>query len=250
MSGDESVQSEPTRCHVCGGEARFAFEKGGFDIVGCAACGFLFVDPYPPEEDLVAYYASADRGTSAESYPKAQSRARRAFIKSFRFLRYLRGKTVLDVGCGGGFMVNAFRRFGADAHGLDVSQNSIDYARRHFPKCTFHCGSFDEMARRDVVFDFMFTTELMEHIPGPAGLMKMIAARSTIGTVVYVGTPDAGHPTVPENMRDWNEICPIEHIQWFNRDNMARLFGDYGFDLVKAFDKKTSALSMLFVRRR
>ena len=250
MSGDESVHPAPTRCHVCGGDARFAFEKDGFDIVGCAACGFLFVDPYPSEEELVTYYATAYRDASAESYPKARSRARRAAIKSLRFLRFLRGKTALDIGCGGGFTVNAFRRFGADAHGPDISQNSIDYARRHFPKCTFHCESFDEMARRDVVFDFMFTTELMEHIPGPAGLMKMIAARSKIATVVYVATPDAGHPAVPENMRDWAEICPIEHIQWFNRDNMARLFGDYGFDLVKAFNKKTTALSMLFVRRR
>lgn len=250
MSDDESSHPAPPRCHVCGGECRFAFEKDGFDIVRCGACDFRFVHPYPSEDDLNAYYATSYRGASEDSYPKARSRARRAFVKSFRFLRYLPGKTALDIGCGGGFTVNAFRRLGADAHGLDISQNSIAYARRHFPKCTFHCESFDAMARRDTVFDFMFTTELMEHIPGPAGIMKMISARSKIGTVVYVATPDAGHPAVPENMRDWTDICPIEHIQWFNRDNMTRLFGDYGFDPLKAFDKKTPALSMLFVRRR
>ena len=250
MQGVERDHADPARCHVCGGECRFAFEKDGFDIVGCAACGFLFVDPYPSEDDLSAYYATAYRGASADSYPKARSRARRAFIKSFRFLKYLSGKTALDIGCGGGFTVDAFRRLGADAHGLDIGQNSIAYARRHYPTCTFHCESFEAMARRDIVFDFMFTTELMEHIPGPAGIMNMIATRSKIGTVVYVATPDAGHPTVPENIRDWSDICPIEHIQWFNHDNMTRLFGDFGFDLLKTFNKTSAALSMLFVRRR
>ena len=146
-------------------------------------------------------------------------------------------------------MVDAFRRLGADAHGLDISENSIAFARRNFPGCTFYCEDFDAMAQRGLRFDFLFTTELLEHLPGPHDVMRFLAGSAKPGAVVYAATPDAGHPAVPEDFLSWGDICPPEHLQWFDRDNLARLFDDYGFDLLRQHRKKTPALSMLFKKR-
>ncbi len=245
MTSEEGVVS---KCPICGNSTNLSFMKDSYEIYKCSSCDFLFVDPYPPNNDLIFYYNNNYRGIDINFYPKARSRQRRAFFKSFRFWRYLFNKRALDIGCGGGFMANAFRRLGAEAHGMDISENSIAYAKNSFPDCTFHCESFTSMAKSDLIFDFIFTTELLEHIRGPREIMELIVSISRPGTIVYLATPDTGHESVPVDISSWGDICPPIHIQWFNQSNMALLFDNYGFKLVRTFTKKTPALSMLFQR--
>lgn len=245
--GEGTASSAP--CPACGAPSAHSGTKNDYRIFLCGDCCFLFVNPYPTPHEMTRYYATDYRGASADFYPKIKSRKRRAILRSLRFLRFAYRKKVLDIGCGSGVMVNAFRRLGADARGVDISENSIQFARRHFPDCTFYCESFDDMGRRDIRFDFMFTSEMMEHIAGPHECLRMIDALSGPGTVAYVATPDTGHAAVPDDTLTWGEICPPEHLQWFNRSNLARLFDGYGFDLLGAYRKRTPALSMLFRKR-
>ena len=43
----------PVPCPLCRTHAaRFALAKNGYDIFRCAACGFLFVEPYPGEDEI------------------------------------------------------------------------------------------------------------------------------------------------------------------------------------------------------
>lgn len=246
------MESDPVdgeKCPLCAGQSRFNCSQGAYRIFRCNDCAFLFVHPYPTPDEVNEYYASNYRGADEGFYPKLNSRKRRAFMKALRFLRFIYRKKTLDIGCGGGMMADAFRRLGADSYGIDISQNSIVFAQSNFPKCTFFCETFDEMLRHDIRFDFVFTTELMEHLPGPHDVMRFIAAASKPGTVVYVATPDAGHGQVPDDLASWSDICPPEHLQWFNQSNMAKIFDQYGFDLLTAYNKKTPALSLLFKKR-
>ncbi len=233
-------------CPLCAGHGEPAGSKNGYDILRCGACAFLFVHPYPPPDDIANYYSTNYRGADEDYYPKLNSRKRRAFVKSLCFFAYVYRKKVLDIGCGGGVIADAFRRMGADSHGLDISENSIKFARKHFPECTFYCEDFTAMARRNLKFDFMFTSELLEHLPGPHDCLRLIDAAAKPGSVVYLTTPDAGHPSVPADLLAWTDICPPEHLQWFNRANTELLFRQYGFLLIRAYPKKSPALSLLF----
>lgn len=244
MSGIMTVDT--VSCPLCGGQSGFALTKDEYNIYRCGVCDFLFVHPYPTLEEIKSYYSSNYRGASEDYYPKLNSRKRRAFVKSLRFFRYVYRKRVLDTGCGGGIMADAFRRLGADSHGMDVSDNSIKFAKKNFSRCTFYCEDFETMARRGLQFDFMFTSEVMEHLAGPHACLRFIAASSKPGTVIYVATPDSAHIAVPSDISNWTDICPPEHLQWFNQDNIERLFNNYGFKLIKSFPKKTPALSLLF----
>lgn len=238
-------------CPACiEGAPRFAFAKSGYDLYRCSLCGTLFVHPFPSEEQIARYYNDNYRSASADFYPKAGSRARRALVKSLRFLRYLRGKSALDIGCGGGFMVNAFARLGAKASGLDISEASIAYARRRFPHCQFYCEPFDRFRARGLVFDFIFSTEVLEHLAGPGEFMATLQAITRPGSHVYIAAPDAGHPAVPSDIAQWGDVAPPEHLQFFNRDGLAILFRRYGFVLEKAYKKTTPAHSVIFRRER
>ena len=170
-------------------------------------------------------------------------------LRALRFFRYVvPGKTVLDLGCGGGFMVEAFGRLGAKASGLDISAGAIAYARKHFPRGTFYCEPMPAFAARGLQFDFVFSSEVLEHVPGPDELLTTLAAVTKRGGYLHISSPEAGHKRVPANIAEWDQVAPPEHIQLFNRENARILFARYGFSLVKAYPNKKPGLSLLFRR--
>jgi hypothetical protein len=119
IAGSALVSSpiDAVACPSCArAEARSAFVKSGYPFRRCAACGLVFASPYPTAEQLAAYYNDPARTPTEDDLNKAASSGRRAALRPLRFFRYVvPGKRVLDLGCGGGVMVEAFARLGARA---------------------------------------------------------------------------------------------------------------------------------------
>ena len=229
--------------------AQPAFTKSGYPFRRCTECGFLFASPYPTDEQLAKYYNNPSRTPTEDHFSKAASRRRRAALRALRFLRYIvPRRTVLDLGCGGGFMVDAFARLGAQASGLDISAGAIAYAQKHFPRGTYYSEPMATFRARGLRYDFVFSSEVLEHVPGPNELLTTFAAVTKPGGYLFVGSPDAGHKLVPANIAEWNQVAPPEHIQLFSRENARILFARYGFTLVKAYPNKKPGLSLLFRR--
>lgn len=237
-------------CPACGtmDECLGAFRKDGWTLARCGRCQFLFVSPYPSADDLRKFYNDAYRGASSIFYPKAESRMNRARVRALKFAPYLWQRDVLDLGCGGGFIVRAFSRWARSATGLDISQGGVDYARSHFPDCTFYCEDFAAFRTRGLRFGFVFASELLEHLPGTDEFMATLTAATEPGSYVYFSAPDIGHRAVPNDVREWGDICPPEHLQFFNRANAQLLFERYGFRLHKVWNNAKPAHSLIFVR--
>lgn len=246
----EGVYGAPlgaTVCPVCKAqEARFFLVKDGYTLFKCHHCDFLFAHPYPNDAVLAQHYVHNYRSATATFYPKAADRRWRGFWRSLPLARYVVNKDVLDVGCGGGFMVEAFARLGARASGLDISENSIAYARNRWPHYSFYCESLAAFRQRGLLYDFVFSSEVLEHVPGPDEFMQTLAAVTKLGGFVYVSAPDAGHPAVPSAIETWSDICPPEHLQWFNAGNLALLFKQYGFKVHRRYKSKTPSHSVIF----
>ena len=143
-------------------------------------------------------------------------------------------------------MVEAFARLGARASGLDISENSIAYARNRWPQFQFYCETQEIFRKRQLTYDFVFTSEVLEHVPGPDDFMRTLAAVTRKGGYVYVSTPATGHPATPTDFIAWRDICPPEHIQWFNYKNLVDIFARYGFQVHKVYKNKTPAHSLIF----
>lgn len=235
-------------CLVCDSPTGLKLVKDRFNVRQCIECDFLFVHPMPSDEALADHYELDYRQATADWYPKHLDRRWRALTRSASFMPYAFGKDVVDLGCGGGQMLDALARFAKTAVGVDLSKNSIAFARRHFPKYQFFDESLEVFAKRGQRFDFVFSSELLEHLPGPHEFMKTLLAITRPAAIVYVSAPDAGHKEVPHPMRRWSDICPPEHLQWFNEHNLNLLFEKYGFAPVKRVRSSTPAHSAFFKR--
>lgn len=242
--------SETLACPACTKiAARPAFVKSGYPFRRCAECGLVFASPYPTDEQLAQYYNDPSRTPTEEHFNKAASRRRRAALRALRFWRYvIPGRSVLDLGCGGGFMVDGFARLGAEVSGIDISAGAIAYAQKHFPRGSYYSEPMATFRARGLRYDFVFSSEVLEHVPGPDELLATFAAVTRSGGHLFVASPDAGHKLVPANIAEWNQVAPPEHIQLFNRESARILFARYGFTLVKAYPNKKPGLSLLFRR--
>jgi len=94
----------------------------------------------------------------------------------------LKGKKVLDVGCGGGILTEALAQAGAIATGIDLSHDSIEAAKVHAAqvgsKAEYRYENIEEtVAKYAGQFDAITCMEMLEHVPEPG---KIIAACSRL----------------------------------------------------------------------
>ncbi len=235
-------------CRVCGStETGFFAAKDGFDYWRCADCAFVYLEPMPGAAALARQYAD-DEAIGEDAYPKARSRFRRARIKAARFVRHLRGKDAVDLGCGGGFMVEAMRLWGARATGIDANPTAIAYAAKRFPKNRYLCEDLGDFRRRDTTFDFVYSSEVIEHLPDINGFMELVSEITRPAGWVYVTTPDIGHWRVPDDVTTWDVFTPPVHVQFFTAASIRILFERYGFRVRRKFFKLKPGLQILAQR--
>lgn len=81
-----------------------------------------------------------------------------------RIIELYEPKTVLDAGCAWGFLVEAFRKRGVEAYGMDISEYAIHQVHPDIQKyCSI--GSISEPFAQD--YDLITCIEVLEHMPQP-----------------------------------------------------------------------------------
>ena len=105
----------------------------------------------------------------------------------------LAGKSVLDVGCGGGILAESMAAGGAAVTGIDASQAALATARAHSQasgmQIDYDCVTAEQMAgQHPGAFDLVTCMELLEHVPEPASVVEACAALVRPGGEVIFST--------------------------------------------------------------
>jgi len=168
-----AASAAPPSCKACHNalNARCSVgRKNDYDLLVCPACGTVTVDPFPTIEDLEKFYqAYKDK---ANYRAKEKKKVRRSLRRIKRMIRLAPGKRFLDVGCNYGFAVMAALKLGLDAHGIDIDSAAIASDKEVIGEKYFSLAPVEEFASRNLAFDMLYTSEVIEHVPTPTVLSK------------------------------------------------------------------------------
>ena len=228
-------------CQICGATAHRPFVRHqGWALFECGECGLVFLDPMPTGQDIAALYEDAYDGATAGYFAKVGAKMRRARRRCRQLARHTprpaadggRGR-FLDVGCNGGFMVEAARELDFAATGLDPDPVSLDWARAHYPANRFVSGtieSFDPGAER---FAAVYCSEVIEHAPDADRFVAAIAAAMAPGAALYLTTPDISHWRRPRDLTRWDAFAPPSHCLYFSPRNLTLLLAKHGIEVFR-----------------
>lgn len=105
----------------------------------------------------------------------------------------LAGKTVLDIGCGGGILSEGMAASGATVTGIDLSEKALGVARLHLlesgRQVDYRMISAENLAAQmPGAFDVVTCMEMLEHVPDPASIVAACASLVKPGGHVFFST--------------------------------------------------------------
>ncbi len=157
------------------------------------------------------------------------------FRRTFEALDPLRGKTVLDVGCGSGpYLVEAVRRGAQRVVGLDMAAGMIRLAQERAEaagatdRCEFRLGTFPDDAP-DEPFNYAIVMGVMDYVADPEAFLTALAKVVTEKAVLSF--PSTHWFRTPlRKVRYWIKRCPL---YFHDRDAIEAMVRKAGFKDVR-----------------
>jgi SAM-dependent methyltransferase len=215
--------------------------KNGYEVIDCAACGFVHAVPIPNEALLNDFYASKYYQSAKPDYAQqhASDRSWWNMVYGERYERFeqLLGHSgrVLDIGCGPGFFLAHGVSMGWDVEGVEPSEHASEYARQLGVKCL--TANFDATAvTRLGKYHVVQINQAIEHIPHPGRVIDLCRSLLEPGGVLCIiaandFNPLQGVARKIHGITDW-WVIPPEHLNYFSLTSLSALMERHNFDIV------------------
>lgn len=149
----------------------------------------------------------------------------------------LKGKRVLDVGCGGGLLTEGMAALGAQVTGIDLSEKPLGVARLHLfesgLQVDYRQVSAEALAAEaPASFDVVTCLEMLEHVPDPASTVRACGALVKPGGQVFFSTINRNPKAylfavigaeyilnlLPKGMHDYEKFLRPAELSRFSRE--------------------------------
>jgi SAM-dependent methyltransferase len=264
------VATEPVACAACGADAPRPYKAGmyrigdvRFDLVRCARCGLVYVNPRPTSATLEALYDDPEYythgynlGVETENYFARKDELIAQYeqtIAEYERETGMRGGELFELGSAGGFFLEAGRRRGWRVKGVELSPPAAEYSVREFG-LDIHCGLLETAPYPDASFDLALADNVLEHTLRPNEVLARLWSILRPGGHLIVIVPAYVNSAWFRGFQRMRSLLPRRflgrqvlallkfdgedsglpyHILEFDRRTLTRLLREAGFEIVK-----------------
>ncbi len=234
----ESANFKLISCEICGENAftRICEWNRLSHVVQCQKCGLQFVNPMPDQNYLERLYQQDEKSNLyylnyIEERKDRWASYRKQYNRRLDLIeKYAGGKgRLLDIGCGGGFFLQAARERGWEPHGIEIVPPFVQFAREELCLENVDKTPFEEKVYPDHHFDVVVLWDLIEHLPHPMGYLEKINKILRPGGLLILWTPNAQNAAWLKEK--WYGYTPLQHLYFFSPQTLKTLLKRSGFQI-------------------
>jgi SAM-dependent methyltransferase len=195
--------------------------------IDCSSCGYVHLIPLPFPGAIDAYYGSFDAeydNDDGNAWLKKEWQEHKLGLwdARYRFEKQLLGDgPLLDVGAGGGWFVEWWRKQGCGADGIEPSKTAREFNRNVKLYATFDeaKAKLEQVPLRSLRFSLV-----LEHVVDPAELLDEYLQLLEPGGKVLIIVPNEFNPLQRQvAKRDGNWFLDARHINYFTPSSLREL---------------------------
>lgn len=177
----------------------------------CDSCQLLYLFPVPKVAFLKDYYSdNFHYACGSETKIRLKRRARNV-LKNLSHKR--RGSTLLDIGSGHGYLLEAAQNSGLSVLGIEPSKQMFKALKVKYPNKVFH-GTFAQFIskKRRVRFDFITASHVIEHFPDPFLFLAQVVPMLKPNGILFIETPNLNSHLFNYEQDSYTFLTPPEHV--------------------------------------
>ena len=250
------------QCPLCRSDAISLFKKGTFDpqtlstdhfkitdssygslwtFSTCRHCGFVFSNPYAPEQEIASFYAQLeDREYSAEA--DGRSKNFNTILKRLQRLQQHTAKAtasntthtphtprLLDIGAASGIFLDLAKQYGYQVEGIEPSEFLVREAEKKYGLTLFK-GTLEDY-KPTGKFSVITLLDIIEHLVEPDDFMTTLDPLMEENGLLVVVTPDIGSLAARLMGSRWWHYR-VAHVNFFNRQSLSYLLQKHNYEII------------------
>lgn len=227
------------QCLIC--KSKKLHQLKGFKkdhLVKCDACGFVFSERIPTQQELTEHYEGYGRN---DYLSPITIKRYNELLDSFE--PYRKTNKILDVGCGIGYFLEEAKKRGWEVHGTEYTDEAVKICSNK--GIQIEQGVLDPSNYEQGSFDIITSFEVIEHIYNPQEELTNFHSLLRKGGLVYVTTPNFNSLLRYRLKADYNVICYPEHLSYYTPKTIRKVFKAAGFRSQKV---ETTGISLTRLR--
>ena len=247
METETNISLTFTTCCVCGSDNAKQIGTGEdfeyhtttdkFVAMRCNSCSLVYLNPRPLTSEFSKIYPASYHAFDFSKENYGFVHRVRSRLEALRFNRRCRNlpneARILDVGCGDGFHLDLFRRFGKKSwkvEGVDIDKRAVEAARGL--GFNVHLGTVEHIGLPANGYDLIFMIQTIEHVEQPdkvlAGIYRLLKKNCRLVII----TDNTGSIDFNLFKRSyWGGYHFPRHLNLFNKHSLSFLGERSGFEI-------------------
>jgi SAM-dependent methyltransferase len=246
------IPTEESQCELCASSGDGVPVAAGWDFeynttheeflfVRCARCGLIYLKERPAPEAMRViypphYYSYVESKAQKSLVGAIRSKLERGKIRAYLGLLGEGKKSVLDIGCGDGRLLDIMASACPatwEFAGIEVSEKAAARAREK--GYGIMTGDFEtaEVSGLGEPFDLALMHQVIEHTRSPRKAIQKARALLKNGGVISIETPDTeSWDWMLFRKRYWGGYHTPRHFYLFSKGSLCRLLEEEGFEIL------------------